>query len=78
MLSRDLWNRILKQLQLLSAISMPLGIMIELLEESHFFALSTLSAESNGGSEMISKPLESRDTVVFSDESQFAQFSDSG
>ena len=59
-LSRDLWNRILQQLQLmwpkwlrrtqelLSAISMPLGIVVELLERSHFFALSTLSAESNG------------------------------
>ena len=30
------------------------------------------------GSEMISKPLEFWDTVVFSDESRFAQFSDSG
>ena len=45
--------------ELLSAISMPLGIVVELLEGSYFFALSTFSAESNGeGSEMINKPLE--------------------
>ena len=61
MLSRDLWNMILEQLQLiglkwlrrtqelLSAISMSLGIVVELLEGSHFFALSTLDAESNEG-----------------------------
>ena len=46
-----------KNKELLSAISMPLGIAVELLEGSHIFALSTLSAESHW-SEMISKPLE--------------------
>ena len=84
MLSRDLWNRILKQLQLmwpkwlrrtqelLSAISMLLGIVIELLERSHFFALSTLSTESKGRFD--SKTLEFWDTLL-SDKCRFARFS---
>ena len=73
-----MWPNWLRTQELLSAISMPLGIMVELLEGSHFFVLSTLSAESNRGSEIISKLLEFWDTVVFSDKSRFAQFSDSG
>ena len=45
-----MWPKWLRRTQeLLSSISMSLSIVIELLEESHFFAFSTLSAESSGG-----------------------------
>ena len=44
-----MWLKWLRRTQeLLSAISMPLGITVELLEGSHFFALSALSREAMG------------------------------
>ena len=55
------WPRWLRKTQeLLSTISMALGTAVELLERSHFFALSTLR------SQMISMFLEFWDTVIFS------------
>ena len=76
MLSRDLWNTILQQTAADMIKMMNPKTVVRFLHElgyrgraarlrSHFFALSTLSVESNGGSEMISKPLEFWYTVIF-------------
>ena len=86
-LSRDLWNRILQQLQLmwpkwlrrteelLSGISMPLG---RAARRKPLLRPFNNEHRKQWGSEMISKSMEFWDTVVFSDESRLAQFSDSG